>query len=249
MEFLRHAVPLPDGRCTRADVTQIGETGHFRSLARLLNFAFSGREPEKIRICDLGCYEGGYTLELARLGYQALGIEGRAVNFATCRWLADQWRLPNLSYVHDDVRNLRVYAPFDAVYASGLLYHLDAPTAFISLLGDVCSRLLVINTHLAEETVRPRFRGKLSALTRHEGMEGRWYEESSDDPSADDATLRRSAVGNRRSFWLTRASLFAALRAAGFDLLFEQMDGHYDFIRGLAAGRRNQRGIFVAIRS
>jgi hypothetical protein len=48
----------------------------FVSARRVLETVFPG-DKSKFRIADLGCLEGGYTVEFARMGFQALGLEVR----------------------------------------------------------------------------------------------------------------------------------------------------------------------------
>jgi hypothetical protein len=48
---------------------------------------------------------------------------------------------------------------------------------------------------------------------------------------------------------LRKDSLLEAIREAGFDLVFEQYDCHYDMTKALQAIRRNARGMFVALKS
>jgi len=45
-----------------------------------LNNYFKESERAKIKIVDLGCLEGGYSVEFARNGYDVLGMEIREIN-------------------------------------------------------------------------------------------------------------------------------------------------------------------------
>lgn len=210
--FTAHNIELSDGTQTLPGAPLIGAEPTSVSYLRTLRLLC----PPPARVADLGCLEGGYAVALARAGYDVLAIEGQEGNYATCRWVADRVALPNLSFVLDDVRNLRRHGTFDAVLCAGLLYHLDQPVAFLRLLGEVTRTLLLLTTHYATEGGRERDVYPLSAeLVEHEGRLGRWFDEP---PSA------WSAVGNPRSFWLERRHLLQAVIEAGFPLVFEQFD-------------------------
>ena len=241
---------LPDGSMTVPDTTLIKDTERFHSLVRVLSTVFPNREPNSIRIVDLGCMEGGYSLELARIGYSVVGIEGRLAHFKRCQFLKETFRFEHLEFIHGIVQDLDEHGTFDVVYASGILYHLDSPVDFLMRIGKVTKKLLLLNTHYSGERVPSRFRHKLSALTTHEGKRGRWYEEwpPGTDPE-EVAEMSRSSIGNHRSFWLRKDSLLDTIREAGFDLIFEQYDCHYDMAKALQAIHRNARGMFVALKS
>src|SRR5260370_12522229 len=78
-------------------------------------------------VVDLGCLEGGYTVELARAGFAALGIEVRECNFENCLRAKAGTHLPDLTFLRDDVKNLAKYAVFAVVFSFALLYHLTEP--------------------------------------------------------------------------------------------------------------------------
>jgi Methyltransferase domain len=162
-------------------------------------------------VADLGALHGAYALAFARAGYRVTGIEARPEHIAVCERNAAG--TPGLRYVRDDVRNLADHGPFDAVFCCGLFYHLDMPVRFLGLLGQVTRRLLILQTHFA---------AGVTAVS--EGRPGSWYEEAGrDDPWG--------SWDNRRSFWLTKDALLAAVQDAGFGLVMELHD-HLADIRG-----------------
>ncbi|MCB4825211.1 class I SAM-dependent methyltransferase [Roseicella aerolata] len=85
------------------------------------------------RIADLGCLEGGYALEFARMGMDALGIEVRQSNYDNCLIVKERAGLPNLNFVKDDAWKVAEHGPFDVIYCCGILYHLDRPREFVNL--------------------------------------------------------------------------------------------------------------------
>ena len=127
VEFTAHNIRLDDGTLTKPDV------GHsmdaypwFVSARRILETVFPG-DKHNLRLADLGCLEGGYAVEFARMGFQVLGIDVREANIAACNYVKSETNLPNLKFVKDDVLNITKYGVFDVVFCCGLLYHLDKP--------------------------------------------------------------------------------------------------------------------------
>ena len=209
-----------------------------------------------LRVADIGCLEGAYALALAQLGAEATGIEVREENVEKCRLVRDHFRLPNLRFVCDDAKNVTEdrYGRFDVVLALGLLYHLDHPVAWLSQIGAITDRILFVETHYAPE--RDADLANLRSAIRDLGplqsfevsgarFEGRWFTEFVTDAQRDDALW--ASYSNARSLWLTRRSILAALRLAGFDAIYEQYDywiEKYDMIT-----REYPRAMFVAVKT
>ncbi|MFO1019499.1 MAG: methyltransferase domain-containing protein [Planctomycetales bacterium] len=149
MKFTAHNVATAEGGRTIEGEPLLNEQGFCQAPLRTLNAIWSPEQRGNVRIVDLGCLEGGYAVEFARQGYQSLGIEVRKANVEKCEWLAENLKLPNLKFAQDDVRNAEKHGPFEAVFCSGLLYHLDEPTAFIKMLGKITSTVLILQTHYA----------------------------------------------------------------------------------------------------
>ena len=146
--------------------------------------------------------------------------------------MARQLELPNLRFVHDDVRNIRSYGTFDAVFCCGLLYHLDQPISYLRDMADVTRRVLMLHTHYATPDDETWTTFRLSPMTVHEGSLGRWYTEWDPDTPADEVeALEWSAVGNDASFWPEKRHLLQAMLEAGFPIVCEQ----YDFLEDIVA--------------
>lgn len=204
-EFSAHNIVLPDGSETLRGREPVADNGITRAALRDLELAFPGAARESVRVADLGCLEGGHSAAFAQAGYNVAGYEVRTENFLCCRYVEQQLALPNLHYVKADVRDVVADGKWDAVFCCGLLYHLDNPVAFLREIGKATGKLLIVQTHYS---TRPD--------AEHEGRRGHWYQESE--------KARWASWKNPRSFWLTRLDLMAAMRGAGFDLVFEQVD-------------------------
>lgn len=247
ISFTAHNIRLDDGTFTKPEAgDSIDVHPWFLGAKRVLDAAFPG-DKSHLRIADLGCLEGGYTVEFARLGLQAFGLDVRESNIEACRYVQSKVNLPNLEFVRDDAWNIGNYGEFDLTFCCGLFYHLDKPREFLNVLSRVTKRVLILQTHFSEAGDSPTFihprrlrralsriiplrntattTHKLSFLTEHEGLPGRWFSEFRNRRAFRDRENRRwAAWNNRSSFWIQREFLLQAIRDAGFDLVFEQFD-------------------------
>lgn len=214
-----HNLQLP------GDVYTIAEkiTGDEIKLKRNLQIItdVTRRPLAELRILDLACLEGLYSVELARQGAQVVGIEGREANIAKARFAKEVFDLPKLDFFLDDVRNLSQtkYGQFDVVLCLGILYHLDAPDVFYFLekLAEVCTGLAIIDTHIsltARKTLT--FQGKK--------YQGKYYREHSPWSSLEKRKKALwASLDNPRSFWLTRQSLINLLAKNGFTSIYSSL--------------------------
>jgi precorrin-6B methylase 2 len=198
--------------------------------------AFFGSDLTRLRIADLGCLEGGFSLALARSGAEVIGFDAREENLIRARFVRDHFGLGNLRYECVDVKAFSpdVNGRFDVVLVLGLLYHLDEPVEWLARIAGCATRLLIVDTHVAphDSTVKKLHHtiarvGHLERLTV-DGIAylGRWFREL--ERGRDLRPERWAAWSNERSFWLTRESLFRAMRHAGFGLVYEQQDWMLD---------------------
>lgn len=227
--FTAHNIVLPDGTETLRGTRPVADGGICQAALRDLALTFPGLPRKAVRVVDLGCLEGGYAAAFAQAGYDVTGFEVRAENYLCCQFVEHRLNLPNLRYYKGDVREvLWEHGTWDAVFCCGLLYHLDNPVAFLNQLGKVTRRLLIVQTHYS---TKPD--------AEHEGYRGHWYDEP--------GQARWAAWKNPRSFWLTRKSLLAAMRRAGFSLVFEQADYRDDILADDPADP-DERSMFIGLK-
>lgn len=273
--FTSHNIRLDDGTYTKPEAgPSIDRLSWLLGAKRIIDATFPG-DKANLGVADLGCLEGGYTVEFARLGLQSLGLDVRESNIEVCRYVQSKTTLPNLRFVRDDVWNIADHGSFDVVFCCGLFYHLDRPRAFLDVLSDVTKRLLILQTHFSEAGdfpafIRPRrlrravsrliplkntktTTHKLSRLTHHEGLPGRWIAEFRSERAFRDRENRRwSSWNNRKSFWIQREYLLQAIRDSGFDLVMEQFDSlgsdiAFEMTKG--SYRTSGRSTFIAIKT
>lgn len=271
MQFIAHNTLLNDGNKTiPGSPYLIEENSWWRAAKKSLNLFIKAEDYNKLRAVDLGCLEGGYTVQFAKLGFQALGIEARQENVNKCNYVKENLNLSNLSFVRDDVRNVGNYGTFDVTFCYGLLYHLDDPANFLKTVCNCTSKVLLLHTHfsLEEDTMaelpvlnklvtplkkRIKFLNnrrnyKLSTLSVNEGYRGRWYYEWSKNSKRENVEKNLEAsYNNPRSFWPTKTELTRMIRDAGFTSVFEQ----FDFTGDTTAENYidyYQRSMFVAVK-
>lgn len=241
VEFTAHNIRLDDGSRTKPDAKPFEADPWLISTKRLLDTVFAGNK-EHLRLVDLGCLEGGYSVEFARMGLQVLGLDVRQSNIDACNFVQTRTHLPNLSFAKDDVYNIANHGSFDAAFCCGLLYHLDRPREFLNMLGAVTKKLLILQTHYAPDPVGqnlPRYsryvvqkileaetgKFQLSPTQSNEGLLGRWYPEFSGEEEFRRREAKKWASwDNTKSFWLQRSVLLQTINESGFDLVMEQFD-------------------------
>jgi hypothetical protein len=274
-EFTEHNIHLDNGTFTKPEMGFSMETHPwFVSARRILNTVFPG-DKNHLRLADLGCLEGGYAVEFARMGFQVVGIEIREANIRLCQYVKANTNLPSLEFIKDDAWNIKKYGLFDVVFCCGLLYHLDKPKQFLHTLSGVTKKLLILQTHFSTETSQlshrlPRIFRKLlarakkqkadpvnkyglSLLTDNEMLQGRWYTEFAGRKSFDSRdSARCSSWENRRSFWVQKEYLLQAIQDAGFDLVLEQFDSlGPNITESMLQGyyKSSNRGTFIGIKT
>jgi len=248
-EFIHHSIELPNGEFTRAGVPLLANSGKMKSAKRILDGFFKSEDPSKTTVIDLGCMEGGTTLEFARWGYKTLGLEARESNLERCRYMQSKMNLPNLHFVKDNMLNVEAHGKFDIIYASGVLYHVKDPVDFIEILSRATKSVLILNTHYASDPPPPKTAAKLGEMTEYKGRKGQWFSEWPDP--IDQIQLegrRKAAYDTHRAFWLAKDELLDALKVAGFDLVFEQYDQMGRIVKQFPKWRENARQQFVAIK-
>lgn len=221
---------------------------YLKAILRTLDSFCPATQDRRPRIADLGCGVGTYSFAFADAGYDVTGIEGRSSNIDKAKATATERRPPNPRFEQDDVRNVSRYGSFDAVFAAGILYHLDRPVEFLRLLGSV-TRLLILQTHFAAPQGAAVDARYLSEPAWNEDRLGRWFREWSPEETPEQVEARPwASIGNPRSFWLDKKHLLEAIRQAGFDSVYEQ----YDFLDDIVENdyiERNSRSLFIGAKA
>lgn len=244
-----HNIRLRDGSETFPEARHLtGENPIAHAAKRTLRTVFPDGMIGK-SIVDLGCAEGAYAVEFARIGMKSLGIEVRRQHFENCIYVRDNLALGELlDFANDDVTNLDAYGVFDAVFACGILYHLDNPRAYLEAISRHCRKVLLLETHYSQEEVTSAVAHyNLSPLCQNEGLTGRWYSEHGDIPREQLEAAKGASWANTQSFWPLKQHLLQTIREVGFDLVLEQHDRYPDIMGEYY--REHSRAMFVGIKT
>jgi SAM-dependent methyltransferase len=157
--------------------------------------------PEARSILEPGCLEGAMSFQLAqRPGSHVTGVDARAGNLERARFVHRVLGAENVKLVEADLERVppSSFGQFDAIFCSGLLYHLPRPWEFLDGLRAAAPRVLLWTHYAHGDKIRDE----------NGGFRGFWYEEHGlADP--------RSGV-SPRSFWMTLPDIVDRLRGNGF---------------------------------
>ena len=158
--------------------------------------------PDAKRILELGSLEGAHSVQLAtRPGVEeVIAIEGRAANIRKAELVKGLLGVRNVTFVEANLEttDLTTFGQFDAVFCSGLLYHLPEPWKLIEQLPRVAPKLFVW-THYADDL--------LADVVQHD-LRGQVHPEG----GADEPLSGMSST----AFWPTLGSLTKMLTTSGY---------------------------------
>ena len=174
---------------------------------------------DKLRILDLACGEGVYSIEAALRGAEVIAIDGRNERMDEGQRIASEAGLTRLKFELNDIRHVSrtTHGLFDVVYFLGILYHLDSKDAFAVLenIRDMLTGFIIIDTHIAlQGELEIDYRGR-----KYSGSRNREHRDT------DSEAVRRSrllmSLDNPFSFWFTKESLVRLLVDLGFTSVAE----------------------------
>jgi len=153
-------------------------------------------------IIELGSLEGGHSFALAKspVVEKVLAIEGREKNIEKAKFVQKILDDKKVEFAQGDIEKLdfQQFGNFDAVFCSGLLYHLPKPWELIPKLAAISPNIFIW-TQISEEAKAKKMR---------EGWRGKIYREGGFfDPL--------SGL-SKKSFWLSLGSLIGLLTVNGY---------------------------------
>ena len=174
---------------------------------------------DELRILDLACGEGVYSIEAALRGAEVVAVDGRSERMDEGARIAAEANLSRLKFELNDIRFVTrsSHGVFDVVYFLGILYHLDSTDAFAVLesIREMLTGFVIIDTHIA-------LKGDLEIDYRGRKYSGSRHREHDD---TDCEAIRRARVlmslDNAHSFWFTKESLARLLVDLGFTSVAE----------------------------
>lgn len=176
--------------------------GNFDALNDARITQFFEMFPAAENILELGSLEGGHSFALARNQSvnRVLAVEGREKNIEKAKLVQSLLGDAKVEFMHADIEklNFEPLGKFDAVFCSGLLYHLPRPWELIPKLARISDNIFIW-TQVSEESKAKRMRS---------GYRGRFYREG--------GFLDPLSGLSRKSFWLSLGSLMTLLTENGY---------------------------------
>jgi SAM-dependent methyltransferase len=157
--------------------------------------------PDAKLILDLGSLEGSQTFQLAKHpGTRVVGIEGRDYNIGKANFIKELLHAENVEFIQANLetKSLSEFGISDAVFCSGVLYHLPKPWKLIEDIGKITSRVFIWTHYASADLVTEEI----------EGYEGKWTEEHGYNAPLSGLS--------EKSFWITIPSLEKILQKNGF---------------------------------
>lgn len=158
--------------------------------------------PDAKTILELGSFEGGHTLSIAKRNSvkKVIGVEGRRENINKAKFVQELLGIKNVKFVQSNLEdiNLSEFGHFDVVFCSGVLYHLPKPWELIEKISGI-SENIFIWTHFSDEKKADTVIGEYKGMMWSEG----------------DMCSPLSGL-SPKSFWFTLDSLEKALKNYGF---------------------------------
>lgn len=144
-----HNIHLPSGEQTNPD--------HF--LGDFPKFKWDKIKssiPEDLtgmRVLDIGCNAGFYSVELAKRGADVLAIDLDEHYLKQARWIAKQFHLENqIEFKQMQVYDLaHLHQKFDLVWFMGVFYHLRYPLLALDIISEITEDILVFQTFTSAE--------------------------------------------------------------------------------------------------
>jgi SAM-dependent methyltransferase len=160
--------------------------------------------PRVRTVLELGSLEGGHTFPLAACPTidRVVAVEGRRENMERAEFVRVVLNEVKITFVNANLEivPLSAFGQFDAIFCSGLLYHLPEPWKLIRQCGELVNRLFLATRYAREgeatELIENRYRSQI------------YNEGGPDEP------LSGLSPSSR---WLTLASLITMLGDVGYE--------------------------------
>jgi len=158
--------------------------------------------PDAKKILELGCLEGGHTVQLAEKA-KVVAIEGKKENFDKAKEIIRIHKNnfhPDIIQANLETFSLTNMGRFDVVFCVGVLYHLKHPLSLLQRISEVSDGIFIW-THCCN----PK-----NIDTEVDGYKGRIHKE----PSIDGPVTGMS----HESFWPTLTELVRMITDCGYRL-------------------------------
>ena len=197
----------------------------------------------RLEILDLGCLEGGISIEFAKEGAKTTGIDIRDAHLAKADVCAEVLKLKTkCRWIQGDVTDKTLWSKlgkYDVIILSGLLYHLDIKDIFPLLKNlrqiSKTKGMLIVDTNITSKYLES------ASINENLTVWGRtWKEHSTGDSLKDRISRAWSSLSNNNAFWLTERSLVNVLVSAGFTYVYKPLYPYHEWAH-------KNRDIWVAL--
>jgi SAM-dependent methyltransferase len=158
--------------------------------------------PNASNILELGALEGGHSFALSNRPtvQRVVAAEGRPSNIERAVFVQKLLNADKVKFVEANLESfdLSALGKFDAVFCSGLLYHLPEPWKLIELCAQVSPNVFMWTHYAGENEAKETLRD----------LRGKWHQEG--------GLLDPLSGLSKRSFWPTLGSLVSMLTASGY---------------------------------
>jgi SAM-dependent methyltransferase len=129
--------------------------GHYQRYLHIFPaiLTLTGGTLENLRILDVGCNAGFWSIQAARCGAASVvGIDPSELNIQQAQLIAELIGLNNVEYCVNNIYDIsrKTIGEFDISFFFGVLYHLDNPVLALRRLYEVTRKFVVIDTQLAD---------------------------------------------------------------------------------------------------
>ena len=230
-EWSAHNIKLSEDICTME--AGVGERYIARAKVyiQLIRIALK-KKVKGLKILDLGCLEGGISIELAKAGAKCTGVDIRNAHLEKAKFASETIKLRRrCKWICDDVSSSKLWesiSNYDVIILSGLLYHLDAD-AIYPLLKRIRSSLkkdalLIVDTNITSKYEKSvKLEDDLTIWGRT------WNEHKKEDTLDERISKGWSSLSNDNAFWLTERSLVNILVSAGFEYIWKPLHPFHEW--------------------
>jgi len=186
------------------------------------------------RVLELGPLEAAHTLMLEKEGANVLSIEANVGAFLRCLVVKNQFNLKSKFLLGDFNKLIDEESKFDLVLASGVLYHMSNPVAFLEKFSK-CSERIFLWTHYFDMDL-----SKWNPILKEQLENGKWNHKTPEivNYSGLDVKIVKQQYGDslgwsgfcggpdEYSYWIEKNDLLALLEKLGYskiDIAFDNV--------------------------